>query len=66
MRVKVYHLLQRVKDIREKFVDETPEQVIFSWIDTENKLIEHLSDWEKNYTKDMAFKKASNENDTRN
>lgn len=66
MRVKVYHLLKDFEQIREMLAGKTPEQVILSWINTENRLIEHLSEWEKNYIKDMTFKKVSNENGTRN
>jgi len=56
MRVKVYHLLHDFEHIRELLGNKPPEKVILSWINTENKLFEHLSAWEENYYKDILFK----------
>ena len=66
MRGQVIKIMNDFEHIREMFKGQQPEQIILSWLSTENNLICHLSAWEDNYKKDMEFRKNktfNNDND---
>ena len=58
MRGQVERMMRDFEHIREMLGNKPPEKVMLSWLNTENRLFEHLSAWEENYKKDLAFKKS--------
>jgi hypothetical protein len=58
MRGHVAKMMHDSSHMREMFGNIPPEQIILSWLNTENNLINHLSAWEGNYKKDIEFRKS--------
>lgn len=58
MRGQVERMMHDFEHIGKMLGNKPPEKVMLSWLNTENRLFEHLSEWEGNYKRDLEFKKS--------